>query len=196
MSCCSQWQSSMSDLRPETFLAWRALASNTVKPRAANNSNEGIHYSTAGPFDLYGTKLVAACVRHATHYVDITGETPWMQYPIAQHHARDQVEGTLIIPCCGFDSIPSDLGTWMMVQAMRERHGVDCVAVKAAFSMRGGLNGGTLASALNMLGKGESERMADPFLLNPPETRPIDVQRHADPVLPRVAPCCPVWTRT
>jgi short subunit dehydrogenase-like uncharacterized protein len=32
--------------------------------------------STAGPFGLYGTKLVAACVRNRTHYCDITGETP------------------------------------------------------------------------------------------------------------------------
>jgi short subunit dehydrogenase-like uncharacterized protein len=32
--------------------------------------------STAGPFALYGSELVSACVRHGTHYVDITGETP------------------------------------------------------------------------------------------------------------------------
>ena len=147
--------------------------------------NAGVVLSTAGPFDLYGSKLVAACVRHATHYVDITGETPWVQRMIAEHHEQAEADGTFIIPCCGFDSVPSDLGAWMMVQAMRQRHGVDCVEVKAAFSMRGGLNGGTLASALNMLGKGESERMADPFLLNPPGTRPTDTQRHADPLLPR-----------
>ena len=31
--------------------------------------------STAGPFSLYGSKIVDACVRYKTHYVDITGET-------------------------------------------------------------------------------------------------------------------------
>ncbi len=45
MSCCSHWQSSTSDLRPETFLTWRALTSNTVKPRASNNSNKGTQYT-------------------------------------------------------------------------------------------------------------------------------------------------------
>ncbi len=155
--------------------------------------NARVVLSTAGPFDLYGSKLVAACVRHGTHYVDITGETPWVHRMIAQHHAQAEAQGTFVIPCCGFDSVPSDLGAWMMVQAMRERHGAECVDVKAAFSMRGGLNGGTLASALNMLGKGESERMADPFLLNPPGTRPADVQRHADPVLPRLDPDLKAW---
>ena len=45
--------------------------------------------STAGPFDLYGSKLVAACVEHGTHYVDITGETPpprTSQTPRHPHH--------------------------------------------------------------------------------------------------------------
>ncbi|MEO6626485.1 MAG: saccharopine dehydrogenase NADP-binding domain-containing protein [Burkholderiaceae bacterium] len=149
--------------------------------------------STAGPFDLYGSKLVAACVRHATHYVDITGETPWVQRVIAQHHTLAKDDGTRIIPCCGFDSVPSDLGAWMMVQAMQQRHGVGCVDVQAAFSVRGGLNGGTLASALNMLAKGESERLADPFLLNPQGTRPADTKRHADPLLPRLDPDLKAW---
>src|SRR5438270_217056 len=33
--------------------------------------------NTAGPFALYGDAIVNACVRFKTHYVDITGETPW-----------------------------------------------------------------------------------------------------------------------
>ena len=155
--------------------------------------NATVVLSTAGPFDLYGGKLVAACVRHGTHYVDITGETPWVAGLIAEHHAQAAADGTRIIPCCGFDSVPSDLGAWMMVQAMQQRHGLPCVDVKAAFSMRGGLNGGTLASALNMMASGQGERMADPFLLNPPGTRPADVQRHADPQLPCNDPDLNAW---
>ena len=155
--------------------------------------NATVVLSTAGPFDLYGGKLVAACVRHGTHYVDITGETPWVAGLIAEHHAQAAADGTRIIPCCGFDSVPSDLGAWMMVQAMQQRHGLPCVDVKAAFSMRGGLNGGTLASALNMMASGQGERMADPFLLNPPGTRPAEVQRHADPQLPRNDPDLNAW---
>ncbi len=72
-----------------------------------------------------------------------------------------------IIPMCGFDSVPSDLGTWLLVQAMRERHGEDCISAKASFSIRGGVNGGTLASALNLLGTPQAKAVADPFLLKP-----------------------------
>ena len=141
--------------------------------------------STAGPFALYGSELVAACVRHRTHYVDITGETPWVRELIDRHHTQAAADGTRIIPCCGFDSVPSDLGAWLVTQAMQQQFGEPCISVKACFSLRGGVNGGTLASAFNMLDSGQSKALADPFLLNPVGQRPRRVARHADPIAPQ-----------
>jgi len=140
--------------------------------------------STAGPFALYGSALVAACVAHRTHYVDITGETPWVRALIDRHHAQAARDGTRIIPCCGFDSVPSDLGAWLVAEAMWRQHGELCVSVKACHSMRGGLNGGTLASAFNLMESGQGRLLADPFLLNPPGTIPRNAAEHADPVAP------------
>ena len=142
--------------------------------------------STAGPFALYGSELVAACVRQGTHYVDITGETPWIRGLIDQHHTKAARDGTRIIPCCGFDSVPSDLGAWMITQAIRQRHGEACAEVKACFSMRGGLNGGTLASLLNIIDTGQNTMLADPFLLNPADAKPnaSAARAQADPVAP------------
>ncbi len=141
--------------------------------------------STAGPFALYGSELVAACVRHGTHYVDITGETPWVKGLIDQHHDAAQRKGARIIPFCGFDSIPSDLSAHLANAAMLERYGEPCVETKVAFSIRGGFNGGTLASLFNMLASGQSDAMADPFLLNPSGTRPANASVHTDPLGPR-----------
>lgn len=140
--------------------------------------------STAGPFALYGSELVAACVRHGTHYVDITGETPWVRGLIDRHHDEAQRKGARIIPFCGFDSIPSDLSARLANEAMWERHGEGCTQVKAAFSIRGGFNGGTLASLFNMLASGQADAMADPFLLNPEGTRPGVADLHKDPIGP------------
>lgn len=140
--------------------------------------------STAGPFALYGSALVAACVAHRTHYVDITGETPWVRGLIDRHHAQAARDGTRIIPCCGFDSVPSDLGAWLVAEAVQRQTGEQCVSVKACHSMRGGLNGGTLASALNMVESGQDRLLADPFLLNPSGTAPRNAAEHADPVAP------------
>ncbi|MCA3177804.1 MAG: saccharopine dehydrogenase NADP-binding domain-containing protein [Burkholderiaceae bacterium] len=149
--------------------------------------------STAGPFALYGDALVDACVVHRTHYVDITGETPWVRRLIDRHHARAAADGTRIVPCCGFDSVPSDLGAWLVASAIRERFDEPCVEVRACFSMRGGVNGGTLASALNLMDAGEAERFADPFLLNPPGTAPRGGAAHADPALPVHDPDFDAW---
>jgi short subunit dehydrogenase-like uncharacterized protein len=149
--------------------------------------------STAGPFALYGSELVAACVRHGTHYVDITGETPWVKGVIERHHLDAQRSGVRIIPFCGFDSIPSDLSVQLAREALWERHGERCTQVKAAFSIRGGFNGGTLASLFNMLAAGQSRAMSDLFLLNPEGSRPAQEWRHRDPVGPHFDPDFSAW---
>ena len=140
--------------------------------------------STAGPFALYGSELVAACVKHGTHYVDITGETPWVHDMIKAHHAAAQKNGTRIIPFCGFDSVPSDLGSWLVTQTMMEKYGEPCESVKASFSMRGGVNGGTLASMFNFMGSGKAKMLANPFLLNPVSAKVPAAGAHLDPIAP------------
>jgi short subunit dehydrogenase-like uncharacterized protein len=107
--------------------------------------------STAGPFALYGTPIVDACVRLGTHYVDITGETPWMREIAERYHAAAARDGLRIIPCCGFDSVPSDLGALLMARHIRSSTGVAVGEVRGYFQLSGGLNGGTVASLLNML---------------------------------------------
>jgi short subunit dehydrogenase-like uncharacterized protein len=123
--------------------------------------------TTAGPFAHYGNALVDACVRFKTHYVDITGETPWVRTLIDRYQAQAAADGTRIIPCCGFDSVPSDLGTYLVVRHLRRKWGVPCKQVNAYFQAYGGLNGGTLASAFNLYDSQGAAQLADPFLLNP-----------------------------
>lgn len=147
-------------------------------------ASSAVVLSTAGPFALYGSELVAACVRQGTHYVDITGETPWVRQMIDRHHAEAARRGVRIVPGCGFDSVPSDLGTWLVAQALWRQHGERCSSVKACFSIRGGLNGGTLASLMHAMDAGQKQLLEDPFLLNPPGSAPADVAAHADPVSP------------
>jgi short subunit dehydrogenase-like uncharacterized protein len=123
--------------------------------------------STAGPFSLYGTKLVDACVRNRTHYCDITGETPWIRRQIDRHHAQAAADGTRIVPGCGFDSIPSDFGAWLMSRHIRDELQSQCVSVAAYFRVGGGINGGTLASLFHMLETNQMVIARDPFLLDP-----------------------------
>ncbi len=140
--------------------------------------------TTAGPFSLYGTKLVDACVRNRTHYCDITGETPWIRRLIDRHHAQASSDGTRIVTSCGFDSIPSDYGSWLVSRHIRDALQSDCVSVSAYFRVGGGINGGTLASFFHMVESGEMVMARDPFLLDPdPSAHTAEERaRNADPV--------------
>jgi short subunit dehydrogenase-like uncharacterized protein len=137
--------------------------------------------STVGPYALYGSKLVAACVHHGTHYCDLTGEVPWMRRMIDQHHRRARETGARIVHTCGFDSIPSDLGVWFLQREMVGRFGLPADRVKLRVrEARGGFSGGTIASMLNMLDEAERDPevgtvLADPYGLNPEgERRGLD----------------------
>ena len=117
--------------------------------------------STVGPYAEHGTELVAACVDSGTHYCDLTGEVPWIARNIAAFDARAQASGARIVHCCGFDSIPSDLGNWFVQRAMNSRHGVSAQRVRGRVGKtRGGASGGTVASLLGVL----EEATADPRL--------------------------------
>jgi short subunit dehydrogenase-like uncharacterized protein len=137
----------------------------------------------AGPFALYADKLVYACVAANTHYADITGETPWVKSLIDRHHDTAAAGGTRIVPCCGFDSAPSDLGAYLCAQAARAR-GTECMTVKGFFQMSGGLNGGTLAT-LMMIGSDPEMNgmMRDPELLNPDDIRAAKTGALRDPTI-------------
>ena len=133
----------------------------------------------------YGTPVVDACVRFGTHYVDITGEVPWIREIITRYHARAAAAGLRIITGCGFDSVPSDLGALLMARQIQQEFGVPCAEVRAYYQLYGGFNGGTMASMLNLLGSGTLMHW-DPFLLDP-DTRhgPRQTERSRDLTVPR-----------
>ncbi len=141
--------------------------------------------NTAGPFALYGNAIVDACIRNRTHYVDITGETPWIKDLIVRYHEQAASDGTRIIPFCGFDSVPSDLGTYLMVRHIQQELGVPCTEVKAYFQMSGGFNGGTLASGFNLYESGQAAEVGNPFLLNPVGEHSREEIRNRDPLYPQ-----------
>lgn len=107
--------------------------------------------STVGPYALYGELLVKACARTGTDYCDITGETHWVRQMIAKYAEDARVSGARIVNCCGFDSIPSDLGVKFLQDESVARFGTPCKRVKMRVkATRGGASGGTIASGINV----------------------------------------------
>lgn len=128
--------------------------------------------STVGPYAFYGQKLVAACAEHGTDYCDITGEVPFIREIIDRYHQRAEATGARIVPCCGFDSLPSDLGVYLLHDYFAAQGKQLAVAKLYVEKVRGGVSSGTLASLLNILDEAQRDRgvrklFLDPYALNP-----------------------------
>ncbi len=101
----------------------------------------------AGPYQLYGSGVVAACAEFGTAYVDLSGEPGWMHDMITRHGQTARASGARIVHSCGFDSIPFDLGVLHLQRLATERFGKPCRSVKARVrAMKGQFSGGTAAS--------------------------------------------------
>jgi short subunit dehydrogenase-like uncharacterized protein len=103
--------------------------------------------TTVGPYQLYGSDLVAACAASGTDYLDLCGEPVWMRQMIDAHHATAQSTGARIVFSCGFDSIPFELGVFFLQEAARTKFGAPVTRVKGRVrKMKGTFSGGTAAS--------------------------------------------------
>jgi short subunit dehydrogenase-like uncharacterized protein len=102
--------------------------------------------TTVGPYALYGGPLVAACAAVGTDYVDLTGEPEFVDRTWIECHAEAQRSGARIVHCCGFDSIPHDLGAYFTVKQLPE--GVP-LTVNGYVRSNASFSGGTYHSAIN-----------------------------------------------
>ena len=133
--------------------------------------------TTVGPYARYGSPLVAACVANGTHYCDLAGESQWIRQMIDAHHDAAGASGARIVHCCGFDSVPMDIGVHFLQQEAQRRHGEHCRSIQMLVkATRGGPSGGTMASVLNLIKEARADKsvarvLTDPYGLNPPDER-------------------------
>ena len=103
--------------------------------------------STVGPYQLYGSELVAACAATGTDYLDLCGEPVWMRQMIDAHQATAQSSGARIVFSCGFDSLPFELGVFFCQETAKKVLGAPVNRVKGRVrAMKGTFSGGTAAS--------------------------------------------------
>lgn len=129
--------------------------------------------TTVGPYALYGSDLVAACVNAGTHYCDLAGEVQWIRKMIDTHHERAEETGARIVHCCGFDSVPMDIGVWFLQKAAHEKYGVYCDSISMLVkATKGTASGGTLASMMNLIKESREDRIVARTLIHPYSLNP------------------------
>ena len=119
--------------------------------------------STAGPYHKYGSNLLEACINNGCHYVDITGESFWIKDMIDKHHEAAEKKGLRIINACGFDSAPSDLGSFYAVnQVDGEVKSIQCFQ-----AWKGEASGGTMETMFSSMDAKLAKGGLGKFSLNP-----------------------------
>jgi short subunit dehydrogenase-like uncharacterized protein len=130
--------------------------------------------STVGPYALYGEPLVKVCAESGTDYCDLTGEVQWIRRMVERYESVAQQSGARIVHCCGFDSIPSDMGVFFLQQQAQQRWQQPCTLVKMRVkAIRGGPSGGTAASLMNVVKEASKDpalrkELANPYSICPP----------------------------
>lgn len=119
--------------------------------------------TTVGPYLLYGEPLVAACVKCRTHYCDLTGELPFIAKVFREYGQRAVEQGVKIVHTCGWISVAADLSCLLLEETSLKRAGRPCEEVKTAVTkLGGGVSGGTLASAADLM---DDPSLTDPYYL-------------------------------
>lgn len=140
--------------------------------------------TTVGPYQLYGTDMVKACVEAGTDYVDLCGEPAWMHDTVEVFDKQAKDTGARIVHSCGFDSIPFDLGVYFTQQAAEAKFGMPCQKIRGRVrKMKGTFSGGTAASFMaTMMRAGQEPEvlnwLKDPFSLVPDFNGPVQPSGH------------------
>jgi short subunit dehydrogenase-like uncharacterized protein len=168
--------------------AWPALVADSADHEsvAALARAARVVATTVGPYHQQGLSLVGACASAGTHYADLSGEVLFIRESIDRFHQVAAGTGSRIVHCCGFDCIPSDLGVLLLHRAVRADDAGDLEdTTLVVTALKGGISGGTLASATvqwdEIRTSAELRRAArDPYALSPDRAAEPDLGDESD----------------
>jgi short subunit dehydrogenase-like uncharacterized protein len=108
--------------------------------------------STVGPFTRWGQPALAAAVGKGAHYLDSTGEPPFIRHVFENWGPRARASGSALLTAMAYDYVPGNLAAAL---ALRDA-GPTATRVEVGYFVdgpvgRGGISGGTLASMAGVL---------------------------------------------
>lgn len=179
---------------------WPVLIADSADADSLRVLAEGarVIISTVGPYAKYGLPLVGACAAAGTDYVDLTGEVLFVRDSIDRFQDEADRTGARIVHSCGFDSIPSDLGTFVLSETVHADGAGDLGDTTLYMAMKGGFSGGTIASAIEQADEIRSDprrrrAAGDKFALSPDRAAEPSGERR-DSVAVRFSGQIDAWT--
>lgn len=103
----------------------------------------------AGPFTVLGEPVVGAAIRVGAHYMDTTGEQPFIRQVFDKYGSAARETGCALIPACAFEYAIGDAAA-AMLDSNRETTWDD---IEIRYAFKGiGTSRGTQKSVLRLLG--------------------------------------------
>lgn len=142
--------------------------------------------TTVGPYLKFGESVLAAAANAGTDYVDLTGEVPFVRLSIDKYGEQAQAHGARIVHSCGFDSVPSDLGVYLLYRRIAaDQAGSMGDTTMVVRSIRGGVSGGTVDS-MRVIAKEAADpeirrTLLDPHALSTAPGQRAGIKRNAEP---------------
>ncbi len=153
---------------------------------AAMASRTRVVLDLVGPYALHGTPVIEACIENGAHYMDLTGEIPFVRRTIDAFHRRAEEAGVKIVQVSGFEALPPDLAVLLAAETARERWGEDLAEADAVVTTQQPagrigagdiISGGTLQSIAEMIDDDCAAEMTDPAALIPDAELASEVRR-------------------
>ena len=136
--------------------------------------------SSVGPYQFYGEELVASCIENGTDYCDLTGEFLWIRKMIDKYEVKSRERNVRLVNSCGFDSLPSDLGTLFVQAEFKKRYGEFSpeVSMRVEHGFLGVKpSGGTIASILGSFELVAKDKQLMKLAYNPNGLLPNDAAK-------------------
>lgn len=141
---------------------------------AAMASRAKVVLDLVGPYTLYGRPVIEACVAAGAHYVDLTGEIPFVRQTIEELQGPASEAGVKVVQVCGFEALPPDLLVALAIERAHERwnEGLESVDVEVRIVSPPGLprpsdgvSGGTFQSLSAVAAADDAAAILDPAVL-------------------------------
>ncbi|KAH8825814.1 hypothetical protein DL96DRAFT_1735016 [Flagelloscypha sp. PMI_526] len=115
-------------------------------------SKSKVVINPCGSYWTLGDPIVAACVKHRCHYLDLSGDIPWVRKLINEYDAQCQAEHIHFVHCCAIDALGSELGPYLAHATLKavspNAHLTNSISIIRG---KGGMSSGTLNSIFSSI---------------------------------------------
>ena len=164
---------------------------------AAMAASASVVLNLVGPYTNRGRPVIEACIEAGTHYVDLTGEIPFVREMVEDLDVAATEAEVKVVQVCGFEALPPDLAVQLAAETARERWDAELERIDVTIAITAqppgmprasdAISGGTFQSMAEAVGCDDPSSLTDPAaLISDPQT--AAAVRAQSPIELRAAP--------